>query len=63
MGPIDRAEARQLVHEGHAEWKNRCNDIILLKSALDIRGASCRGRLHSLLVAIAYTLTKLEFPT
>jgi hypothetical protein len=60
FGPIERAEARLLVSEGHAEWKNRCNDIVLLKSRHDIRGGSCAGRLHSALVALAYSLSPLE---
>jgi hypothetical protein len=57
---IERAEARQLVWEGHAQWKNRCNDIEMLRARCDIRGLSCQGMLHSNLIAQAYTVAELR---
>jgi hypothetical protein len=57
---IERADARQLVWEGHAQWKNRCNDIEMLKTGHDLRGNSCKGYLHSSLIASAYTVSELR---
>ena len=57
---IERLDARQLVWEGHAQWKNRCNDIELLRARCDVRGLSCQGRMQSSLIAEAYTVSELR---
>lgn len=58
---IERAEARELVWEGHAQWKNRCNDIVMLRTGYDLRGSSCYGRLQPHLMAQAYSVSELKF--
>ena len=52
--------ARQLVHEGHAEWKNRCNDIEMLRVNYPLRGLSCQGMMQWNLNAQAYTVSELR---
>jgi hypothetical protein len=56
---IERSVARQLVWEGHAAWKNRCNDIEMLRIDYPLRGLSCQGMMQWGLNALAYTVPKL----
>ena len=41
IGTLDRSQARILCAEGHAVWKNRCDDIRLTRSSYPLRGLSC----------------------